>query len=73
MEYVVPENDVVVVLFEDETRAVFSLRKSVEDQIDQFEYTKENLLLEGKTFKELDFRYDKPVLRVDKYSEWMLE
>ncbi|GAG84065.1 unnamed protein product, partial [marine sediment metagenome] len=63
-EYVVPENDVVVVLFEDETRAVFSLRKSIEEQIELFEYTKENLSLEGKTYKELDFRYDKPVLRV---------
>ena len=71
--YAVPEPNVVVVSFEDSSRAIFSLEAPLDEQVVSFEYTRENLALEGKKYKELDFRYERPVMRVDKYTVWMTE
>lgn len=71
--YAVPETKIIVVAFEDGTRAIFSLDRSLEEQVSSFEYTRENLALEGKTYLEIDFRYDRPVMRVDKYTSWVTE
>ena len=71
--YVVPESDTVVVQLEDGSRIIFSLDVSVSEQFSTFEYTSENLSVEGKTYREIDLRYDRPVLRVDKYTDWVTE
>jgi hypothetical protein len=71
--YAVPESKIVVVAFDDGTRAIFSLDRPLEEQVVSFEYTRENLALEGKSYKEIDFRYDRPVMRVDKYTSWVTE
>lgn len=71
--YAVPETDVVVSELEGGERVIFSLDKSIPEQFSTFEYTVENLSVEGKSYMELDLRYDRPVLRVDKYTSWVTE
>ena len=60
-------------MFEDGTRAIFSVGTPISQQVNLLEYTKENLALKGKKYKELDFRYEQPVMRVDKYTDWVTE
>ncbi len=67
-EFLVPMEDVVSVTFEDNTRAVFSTEKQISEQVETYSYTRENLLLKNEPFKEIDLRYDRPVIRVDKYT-----
>lgn len=67
-EFLVPTEDVISVTFEDSTRAIFSTEKQISDQIETYSYTRENLLLKNESFKEIDLRYDRPVIRVDKYT-----
>jgi len=71
--FAVPMKDTIVVMFEDGTRAIFSVGTPISQQVNLLEYTKENLALKGKKYKELDFRYEQPVMRVDKYTDWVTE
>jgi hypothetical protein len=67
-EFLIPEDGVISVYFEDSTRAIFSVEKDMSEQIDEYSYTRENLLLKNESFKEIDMRFDRPVIRVDKYT-----
>lgn len=69
----VPHESVAVVQFADTSRGVFSLSGNISAQMNSYVSTTESLNLEGRTFKEIDFRFNQPVLRVDKYSDWMTE
>ncbi|MBN2100526.1 FtsQ-type POTRA domain-containing protein [Candidatus Dojkabacteria bacterium] len=69
----IPQSHVVVLVFEDNTRAVFTTDKAVNDQISDFITTRENLVLKNKSYKEIDLRYERPVIRVDKYTDWVTE
>lgn len=73
LKYYIPEEDVVVVFLNDKTRVIFNTNKNITEQINNFEYTQENLLLQNKKYKELDLRFDRPIIRVDKYTDWMTE
>lgn len=73
LKYYVPLENVVVVFLNDKTRAIFSTDKNIKDQLNSFEYTQENLLLQDKKYKEIDLRFDRSVIRVDKYTVWMTE
>lgn len=64
--------DTVVVSFFDSTRGIFSLDDINAGLFDYLE-ARESLLLEGKAFREIDVRFERPVVRVDKYSEWVVE
>ena len=67
-EFLIPEDTVISVYFEDSTRAIFSVDKDISEQINEYSYTRENLLLKNDPFKEIDMRFDRPVIRVDKYT-----
>jgi len=70
--YGLADSDVVVVSFSDSTRGVFSL-EAVETAVGSYGDTREALVLEGKSFKEIDVRFERPVVRVDKYLDWVFE
>lgn len=72
-QFMIPESHVIIVIIDDSTRAIFSDKKDLTDQFDDYLYTRENLVLKGESYKEIDMRYDRPVVRVDKYTEWMTE
>ncbi|MFH1547052.1 MAG: FtsQ-type POTRA domain-containing protein [bacterium] len=68
VEFLVPTERVISVVFDDSTRGIFSTEKDIENQISLYSYTRENLLLKNEKFKEIDIRFDRPVIRVDKYT-----
>ena len=68
LEFKIPVDSVISVYFEDGTRAIFTVDKDMIEQIKEYSYTRENLLLENESFKEIDMRFDRPVIRVDKYT-----
>lgn len=67
-EFLIPEESVISVSFEDSTKAIFSTQKDIAEQIGVYSYTRENLILKNESFKEIDLRFDRPVIRVDKYT-----
>ncbi|MEA3356887.1 MAG: FtsQ-type POTRA domain-containing protein [Patescibacteria group bacterium] len=69
----IPKSHVIVVELDDATQIIFSTKSDIDEQLDIFEYTRENLLLQGKTYKEIDLRFERPIVRVDKYTDWMTE
>lgn len=66
------ESGVALVSFSDSTRGVFNLDE-VEKSLSAYLLTRESVIMEGRSFKEIDVRFDRPVVRVDKYSEWVIE
>lgn len=67
-QILVPESGVIYAILDDSTRVIFSAVDDVFDQINLYSYTRENLLLKNEGFKEIDMRFDRPVVRVDKYT-----
>lgn len=68
----IADTNAVVVSFPDMTRGVFSIER-IDEGVSDFFFSKESLSLEAKTYKEIDVRFDRPVVRVDKYTVWVLE
>lgn len=68
IDFLIPDSDVISITFSDVTRGIFSTGKDINEQIETYMYTRENLLLEDRKFKEIDLRFDRPVIRVDKYT-----
>ncbi|HEV2340108.1 MAG TPA: hypothetical protein VGT05_05155 [Patescibacteria group bacterium] len=58
---VTTDNSVTISLQNNET-VILSLNKNIDQQIASLQLTIANLTIEGKQFKRLDFRFDKPVL-----------
>lgn len=52
-----------VVILEDKSNVVLSRDKEIDPQIASLQFILSRLKMEGKAFKELDLRYDKPVIR----------
>jgi hypothetical protein len=67
-EVIIPALGVISVSFDDSTRAVFSVDDDINEKIGVYTYTRENLMLKNELFKEIDLRFDRPVVRVDKYT-----
>lgn len=67
-EILIPESDVIYLTLEDSTRAFFTTQEDIVSQIGLYSYTRENLMLKGEKFKEIDMRFERPVIRVDKYT-----
>ncbi|MBN1617844.1 FtsQ-type POTRA domain-containing protein [Candidatus Dojkabacteria bacterium] len=68
-----PESTVIVAEFDDSTHGIFTSKSSISAQLNSYFLTRQALVVEGISFKEIDVRYDRPVYRVDKYTEWMTE
>lgn len=66
------ESNSVVVSFSDATRGVFSLQ-DIDRGIFDYLTTRDAYSIDGKSFREIDVRYQRPVVRVDKYSDWVFE
>ncbi len=66
--YYIPEDSIAVVELEDDTRGIFTSDKSIREQLDAFLLTREMLVMEGEAYKEIDMRFERPVVRVDKYT-----
>jgi hypothetical protein len=66
--YYIPEDSIAVVELEDDTRGIFTSDKSITEQLDAFLLTREMLVMEGEKYKEIDMRFERPVVRVDKYT-----
>lgn len=69
----IPEEKIIVVELKTKSRIIISTQKDLYKQSKEFQYTHENLLLQDKKYKEIDLRYDRPVIRFDKYTEWVTE
>lgn len=55
------ENSYIIVLAND-AEALFSSKKDAEVQVSSLQLVINRLTIEGKSFKRLDFRFDKPVI-----------
>jgi cell division septal protein FtsQ len=71
--YLIPQDDLTIVKLNDKTRVIFPAEKVVESELENFLNTREKLLMEDKSYKEIDMRYERPIVRVDKYTVWMPE
>ncbi len=72
-KFSIPELYVIVVEFKDSTRAIFSTEKDIQSQLQIYEDTRKTLEDQAREYKEIDLRYDRPYVRVDKYTEWVTE
>lgn len=70
-KFFMPEESVIVVEFSDATRAIFTAEKGIDQQLSDFHLTRSGLSQQGRTYLEVDLRYDRVVIRVDKYAEWV--
>lgn len=55
------DNSYIIVLAND-AEALFSSKKDAEVQVSSLQLVINRLTIEGKSFKRLDFRFDKPVI-----------
>jgi hypothetical protein len=72
-QYYIPDDSTAVVELEDDSRIIFESDDSIDDQLEDFVHTRHTLLLKDKSYKEMDMRYQRPVVRFDKYTVWMTE
>jgi hypothetical protein len=70
--YGIVANSAVVVSFSDSTRGIFMLDR-IDEGITDYLATRESYSLEGRSFREIDVRFERPVVRVDKYTDWVFE
>ncbi len=68
-----PVSEVIVACQQNGANLIFSTTKPILSQIDELILTTQKLKKQGKKYKEIDLRYDRPVVRVDKYTTWVTE
>jgi hypothetical protein len=51
-----------VVYLSDGSEVIFSSKKDIQSQISSLQFIRSRLTIEGKRFKSLDFRFDKPLI-----------
>lgn len=69
----IPNQDVILVTLKQDKCIIFSSNKDLNTQVEKLILTQENLAIEGKSYKEIDLRFERPVIRVDKCTDWMTE
>ena len=61
-EITVKSDNTATISLQNNETVILSLNKNIDQQIASLQLTIANLTIEGKQFKRLDFRFDKPVL-----------
>jgi len=63
-ENITSSNEAYLVKLKDKSQIIFSSQKNIGPQISSLQFILTRLTMEGKGFNELDFRFDKPVIRL---------